>query len=438
MLWLFKTRFLIHGNFVVLYTQCLRYNICSAWFLDIRTSTCFSSWFFGAMKRIDAEKQLMQPLNVHGSFLVRESDSRPGSYSLSVRYKDRVIHYMINRQGAGRIFLIRRKTFSTIPDLIYYYKRYADGLCVNLKAPCLNSEKPQTAGLSKEANEAWEIDRKSICFVKKLGTGQFGEVWMGIWNETTEVAVKTLKPGTVGASEFLEEAGLMKKFRHPNLIQLYAVCTQEEPIYIITELMKHGSVLEYLRGDGRSLKLPQLIDMGAQVASGMAYLEEKNYIHQDLAARNILVGENLICKVADFGLARVIDEDIYEAHTGAKFPIKWTAPEAAMDSRFTIKSDVWSFGILLYEVITYGRFPYPGMNNAQVLESLQTGYRMPCPMGCPQQLYEIIRECWRDDAVSRPTFDALQWRLEEFFTTASSEPQCMTLAEFRNRAGLTD
>ena len=107
-----------------------------------------------------------------------------------------------------------------------------------------------------------------------------------------------------------------------------------------------------------------------------------------------------------------------------------------MYSRFTIKSDVWSFGILLYELITYGRFPYSGMNNAQVLESVQTGYRLPCPMGCPEQLYEVIRECWRDDAASRPTFDTLQWKLEEFFTTESS--QCMTLAEFKNRAGLTD
>ena len=119
-------------------------------------------------------------------------------------------------------------------------------------------------------------------------------------------------------------------------------------------------MLEYLRGDGHSLKLPQLINIGAQVTTGMAYLEEQSYIHRDLAARNILVGEHLICKVADFGLVHVIDEDIYEAHTRAKFPIKWTAPEAVMSSRFTIKSDVWSFGILLYELITYGCFPYPG------------------------------------------------------------------------------
>ena len=387
------------------------------------------------MKRIDAGKQLMQPSNDYGSFLVRDSETTPGDYALALRDTEKVRHYRIRRLDVGGFFIVPQVTFETILKLVDYYKEQADELCINLKAPCVISKKPQIVGLSKETNESWEIDRKSIRLVKKLGAGQFAEVWMGVWNGTTEVAVKTLKPGTMDASEFLEEAALMKKFRHQNLVQLYAVCTKEEPIYIITELMKHGSLLEYLRGDGRSLKLPQLINMGTQVASGMAYLEEYNYIHRDLAARNVLVGEHLICKVADFGLARVIDEDIYEARTGAKFAVKWTALEAALYGRFSIKSDVWSFGILLYELITYGRFPYPGMNNTQVLEALQTGYRMPCPMGCPEQLYEIMRDCWRDDAASRPTFEVLQWRLEEFFTTDTG-PTHMTLAEFRRIAGI--
>ena len=139
-----------------------------------------------------------------------------------------------------------------------------------------------------------------------------------MWNDTTPVAVKTLKPGTMSPTDFLAEAQIMKKLQHEKLVQLYAVCTQEEPIYIVTELMKHGSLLEYLRNEGRSLEMTQLVDIAAQVASGMAYLEEQSFIHRDLAARNVLVGENLICKVADFGLARLIDEDIYEAHHGAK------------------------------------------------------------------------------------------------------------------------
>ena len=366
---------------------------------------------------MEADKQLMHPYNDRGSFLIHNNDVKSDGYLLSIRDKEKVRRYKIQRSDAGGFFVTRRKIFETLSGMVTYYRQDADGLCVTLKNACLIAEIPQTAGLSKETNKAWNINKKSIRFVRKLGTGQFAEVWMGIWNETTEVAVKTLKPGTVGASEFLEEAALIKKFRHPNLIQLYAVCTQEEPIYIITELMKHGSLLEYLRGDGHSLKLPQLIDIGAQVASGMAYLEEKNCVHRILTAKNILVGEHLICKIANFGLAHVIP----------KFPIKWTAPEAALYSRFTIKSDVWSFGILLYELITYGRFPYPGMNNAQVLEALQTGYRMPCPMGCPQQLYEIMKECWRDDAASRPTFEMLQCRLEGFFTTELGAPECRIL-----------
>lgn len=158
------------------------------------------------------------------------------------------------------------------------------------------------------------------------------------------------------------------------------MCTDGEPIYIVTELMKHGSLLDYLHDKGRALRLPQLVDMAAQIAAGMAYLEAQNYIHRDLAARNVLVGENNICKVADFGLARVIErENEYTAREGAKFPIKWTSPEAAMLNRFSIKSDVWSFGVLLTEVITYGRIPYPGMNNAEVLQQVEKGYRMPIP-----------------------------------------------------------
>ena len=404
-------------------------NAASAEVLIASTLLLPLRWFLGKIKRVDAEKQLMMNFNQYGSFLVRDSETTPGDFSLSIRDNERVRHYRIRRMDNGGFFVTRRATFNNIQELVAYYQQQADGLCCQLLYPCLLTEKPQTVGLSKQAKEEWEIDRQQIRLLRKLGAGQFGEVWEGLWNNTTAVAVKTLKPGTMSPSEFLQEAALMKSLRHPKLIQLYAVCTREEPIYIVTELMKHGSLLEYLRGEGRSLKLPQLVDMSAQVAAGMAYLEEQNYIHRDLAARNILVGEHLICKVADFGLARVIDEDIYEAHTGAKFPIKWTAPEAAMYNRFTIKSDVWSLGVVLYEIVTYGRFPYPGMTNAEVLEKIQTGYRMGCPPNCPKQLHDIMLDCWREEPANRPTFETLQWQLEEFFVTEDGgyrEPEQLT------------
>lgn len=292
-------------------------------------------------------------------------------------------------------------------------------MCCRLLMPC-PGDKPDTAGLSYNTKDAWEIPRESVRLDRKLGQGQFGEVWEGMWNNTTPVAVKTLKKGTMSVVAFLEEAQIMKKLRHSNLIQLYAVCTQEEPIYIVTELMKHGSLLEYLKdGAGKDLRLPQLIDMSAQVASGMAYLERHNYIHRDLAARNILVSDGNVCKVADFGLARII-EDEYNSQEGAKFPIKWTAPEAALYNRFTVKSDVWSFGVLVAELVTHGRTPYPGMTNAEVLSQVERGYRMPQPTNCPDSLYQIMLDCWKKNEWERPTFEYLQSLLEDYFV--STEP----------------
>jgi len=379
-------------------------------------------WYFGKIKRMEAEKKLLLTQNEHGAFLIRDSESRRNDYSLSVRDGDTVKHYRIRQLDEGGFFIARRTTFRTLQELVDHYSRDADGLCVNLRKPCIQEvDKPITADLSHTTRDQWEIERTSLKFVRKLGHGQFGEVWEGLWNNTTPVAIKTLKTGTMDPKDFLTEAQIMKKLRHPKLIQLYAVCTLEEPIYIITELMRNGSLLEFIQGKGRTLKLPQLIDMSAQIAAGMAYLESQNYIHRDLAARNVLCGENNVVKIADFGLARLIKEDEYEARVGARFPIKWTAPEAANYSKFSIKSDVWSFGILLTECVTYGRIPYPGMTNAEVLHQVEHGYRMQCPQGCPPALYDIMLECWHKDPVKRPTFETLQWQLEDFFTLSDSE-----------------
>ncbi|XP_072107719.1 tyrosine-protein kinase FRK [Mobula birostris] len=378
-------------------------------------------WFFGGIKRADAEKQLMMAGNSPGSFLVRESESKLGDYSLSVRDGDVVKHYKIRKLDEGGFFIARRATFQTLAELVNNYMMNQDGLCTKLKTPCRKAGTPDTVGLSYNTVDQWEIPRSSLKLVKKLGAGTFGEVWQGVWNDRTPVAIKTLKTGMMAKEDFLREAQIMKSLRHPKLIQLYAVCTVEEPIYIITELMKNGSLLDYLHKNQKSsLTVTDLLEMSAQVAAGMAYLELKSYIHRDLAARNVLVGENNTCKVADFGLARVFmgdDENVYEAREGAKFPVKWTAPEALHSNKFSIKSDVWSFGILLYEIITYGKIPYPGMTNLQVVQELGKGYRMPCPAECPLPLYEIMLECWKENDYERPTFETLQWKLEDFFET---------------------
>ncbi|XP_063281986.1 tyrosine-protein kinase HCK-like [Pelobates fuscus] len=229
---------------------------------------------------------------------------------------------------------------------------------------------------------------------------------------------------TLTAGAFLEEANLMKTLLHDRLVRLHAVVTHGEPIYIITEYMQKGSLLDFLKSDeGNQQPLHQLIDFSAQIAEGMWYLEKKNYIHRDLRAANCLVSESLACKIADFGLARVIEDSEYTAREGAKFPIKWTSPEAANYGSFTIKSDVWSFGILMMEIITYGRTPYPGMSNLEVITALERGYRMPCPQNCPKEFYNVMLQCWQQIPEQRPTFEYLQGVLEDFFTATESQYQ---------------
>lgn len=381
-------------------------------------------WYFGRLKRVEADKKLLMPENEHGAFIIRDSESRANDFSLSVRDENCVKHYRIRQLDDGGFFIARRTTFKTLQELVEHYSCDADGLCVNLRNPCVNLDKPDTNDLSYKTKDHWEIDRSSLTFLNKLGSGQFGQVFEGRWNGTTAVAIKTLKEGSMDPKDFLAEAQVMKELRHNNLIKLYAVCTQQEPILIVTELMRNGCLLDYLQtNQGKSLTIKMLVNMAEQIARGMAYLESMKYVHRDLAARNILVGERNTVKIADFGLARLIKENEYEARLGARFPIKWTAPEAATYNKFTTKSDVWSFGILLTELVTYGRVPYPGLSNSEVLQQVEKGMRMTHASmpGCPKQLYDIMMECWHKDPQKRLTFEALQWKLDELFDTDSSE-----------------
>ncbi|EDO47195.1 predicted protein, partial [Nematostella vectensis] len=273
---------------------------------------------------------------------------------------------------------------------------------------------------SPEPDE-WEIERTEIAMKHKLGGGQYGEVYEGTWKKYNKtVAVKTLREETMEVEEFLKEASVMKGIKHQNLVQLLGVCTREPPFYIITEFMMNGNLLDYLRSPkGKDLDAVTLMYMATQVGSAMSYLESMNFIHRDLAARNCLVGDNNLVKVADFGLSRLVSEDIYTAHQGAKFPIKWTAPEALAHNTFSIKSDVWAFGILLWELATYGMSPYPGIDLSQVYDKLDGGYRMPCPEGCPPEVYSLMQTCWCWDPNSRPSFKEIHEKLNTMFPSSN-------------------
>lgn len=246
------------------------------------------------------------------------------------------------------------------------------GLCHILSRPC-SKPQPQMWDLGPELRDKWEIPRSEIQLIRKLGRGNFGEVYYGKWRNNIDVAVKTLREGTMSTQAFLQEAAIMKKFRHNRLVALYAVCSTEEPIYIVQEYMSKGSLLDFLReGDGKNLQFEDLIYIAAQIASGMEYLESKQLIHRDLAARNVLIGENNVAKICDFGLARVIADDEYCPKQGSRFPVKWTAPEAIIYGKFSIKSDVWSYGIPFNQFYTIFIFFFFNLRNLQQNETKKT------------------------------------------------------------------
>nr|KAF6412584.1 ABL proto-oncogene 2, non-receptor tyrosine kinase [Molossus molossus] len=376
------------------------------------------SWYHGPVSRSAAEYLLSSLIN--GSFLVRESESSPGQLSISLRYEGRVYHYRINTTTDAKVYVTAESRFSTLAELVHHHSTVADGLVTTLHYPAPKCNKPTVYGVSP-IHDKWEMERTDITMKHKLGGGQYGEVYVGVWKKySLTVAVKTLKEDTMEVEEFLKEAAVMKEIKHPNLVQLLGVCTLEPPFYIVTEYMPYGNLLDYLRECSREeVTAVVLLYMATQISSAMEYLEKKNFIHRDLAARNCLVGENHVVKVADFGLSRLMTGDTYTAHAGAKFPIKWTAPESLAYNTFSIKSDVWAFGVLLWEIATYGMSPYPGIDLSQVYDLLEKGYRMEQPEGCPPKVYELMRACWKWSPADRPSFAETHQAFETMFHDSS-------------------
>jgi serine/threonine protein kinase len=257
------------------------------------------------------------------------------------------------------------------------------------------------------SSDIWELEQSSIRLDTKHEEGRFGEVWKGYLYDKDLVAVKIPKTDRTTVSAFLHEAEIMKMLKHPNLVTLRGICTKGEPTYIVTDFMAHGSMVKYLRGAGRRAALPQLLTWASEVCDGMRHLEQCSIIHRDVAARNILLSQELVCKISDFGLAQKVTGDTYKESSRTQFPLKWMAPEAIHQRLFSVKSDVWAFGILLYEMITHGALPYPGVQNRDVAQLVKAGYRMPCPRGCPKEVHEIMCNCWKQTPEERPNFSSI-------------------------------
>ncbi|XP_076993114.1 ephrin type-A receptor 5 isoform X6 [Tamandua tetradactyla] len=275
---------------------------------------------------------------------------------------------------------------------------------------------------------AKEIEASCITIERVIGAGEFGEVCSGRLKlpgkRELPVAIKTLKVGYTEKQrrDFLGEASIMGQFDHPNIIHLEGVVTKSKPVMIVTEYMENGSLDTFLKKNDGQFTVIQLVGMLRGIAAGMKYLSDMGYVHRDLAARNILINSNLVCKVSDFGLSRVLEDDPEAAYTtrGGKIPIRWTAPEAIAFRKFTSASDVWSYGIVMWEVVSYGERPYWEMTNQDVIKAVEEGYRLPSPMDCPAALYQLMLDCWQKDRNSRPKFDEIVNMLDKLIRNPSS------------------
>ncbi|KAM8939959.1 fibroblast growth factor receptor 3 isoform 6-T6 [Pelodytes ibericus] len=294
----------------------------------------------------------------------------------------------------------------------------------------------------------WELARTRLTLGKPLGEGCFGQVVMaeaiGIDkekpNKASTVAVKMLKDDATDKdlSDLVSEMEMMKMIgKHKNIINLLGACTQDGPLYVLVEYASKGNLREYLRArrppgmdysfdtckiPAEQLTFKDLVSCAYQVARGMEYLASQKCIHRDLAARNVLVTDDNVMKIADFGLARDIHNiDYYKKTTNGRLPVKWMAPEALFDRVYTHQSDVWSFGVLLWEIFTLGGSPYPGIPVEELFKLLKEGHRMDKPANCTHELYMIMRECWHAVPSQRPTFKQLVEDLDRVLTVTSTD-----------------
>ncbi|XP_043529654.1 focal adhesion kinase 1 isoform X4 [Frieseomelitta varia] len=281
---------------------------------------------------------------------------------------------------------------------------------------------------STPATRDYEIVRNQVELGEIIGEGQFGNVHKGSYkgrdNQVIPVAVKTCKvDADLATSEkFLEEAYIMQQFEHPHIIRLIGVCS-EAPIWLVMELAKLGEMRAYLQSNKHRLDLATLLLYTFQLSTALSYLESKKFVHRDIAARNVLVSAHNSVKLADFGLSRWVEDQSYYTASRCKLPIKWMAPESINFRRFTTSSDVWMFGVCMWEILMLGVKPFQGVKNNEVIRKLENGERLALPNHCPPRLYSLMSQCWSYEPSKRPTFKEIRETLHEILLEEKHQQQ---------------
>ncbi|XP_023579745.1 focal adhesion kinase 1 isoform X2 [Octodon degus] len=285
----------------------------------------------------------------------------------------------------------------------------------------------------------YEIQRERIELGRCIGEGQFGDVHQGVYmspeNPALAVAIKTCKNCTSDSvrEKFLQEALTMRQFDHPHIVKLIGVIT-ENPVWIIMELCTLGELRSFLQVRKYSLDLASLILYAYQLSTALAYLESKRFVHRDIAARNVLVSSNDCVKLGDFGLSRYMEDSTYYKASKGKLPIKWMAPESINFRRFTSASDVWMFGVCMWEILMHGVKPFQGVKNNDVIGRIENGERLPMPPNCPPTLYSLMTKCWAYDPSRRPRFTELKAQLSTILEEEKAQQEERMRMESRRQA----
>uniref|UniRef100_A0A9J7YCI9 non-specific protein-tyrosine kinase n=2 Tax=Cyprinus carpio TaxID=7962 RepID=A0A9J7YCI9_CYPCA len=383
-------------------------------------------WFHGKIPRQEGERRLYSGSQPDGKFLVREREEF-GTFALSLTYGKTVYHYQILHDKSGKYAMPEGTKFDTVWQVCFTHQRVLPTPSgTDPPRPSLPMDHDAFISPYDDPNEC----KKKTLFIKRdklmideveLGSGNFGCVKKGVFkmeSKQIDVAIKVLKNENEKSvkDEMMREAHIMHQLSDPFIVRMIGLC-EAEALMLVMEMAPAGPLNKFLSGKKDQVTTENIVMLMHQVSMGMKYLEGRNFVHRDLAARNVLLVNQQYAKISDFGLSKALgaDDNYYKARTGGKWPLKWYAPECIQFHKFSSKSDVWSFGITMWEAFSYGGKPYKKMKGPEVMSFIDAGNRMDCPAGCPEAMYELMKECWTYKHEERPGFVKVEEKMRTFY-----------------------